>query len=109
MGVAEQLGVSETGEFIEKLQITHNLSIMALFFAMRSCSYLVTKYPEENKRTKILRLKNMVFKKDNRIIPLSTPNVPRNQSVPDIRCDPLPSEGNGMKFHLLVLLVVIYL
>jgi len=26
MGVAEQLGVSETGEFVEKLRITHNLS-----------------------------------------------------------------------------------
>jgi len=49
----------------------------------------------------------MVFKKDNRIIPLSTPNVLCNHSVPDIRCDPLPSEDNGMKFHLLVLLVVV--
>ena len=29
MGVAEQLGVSETGEFVEKLRITHNLSFPA--------------------------------------------------------------------------------
>jgi len=29
MGVAEQLGVSETGEFIEKLRITHDLSFPA--------------------------------------------------------------------------------
>jgi len=50
-----------------------NVLIMALFFAMRSCEYLVTKYPEESKRTKILRLKNIVFKKDNRIIPHSSP------------------------------------
>jgi hypothetical protein len=38
---------------------------------MRSCEYLVTKYPEESKRTKILRLKNIVFKKKGRIIPHS--------------------------------------
>ena len=50
-----------------------NLLIMALFFAMRSCEYLVTKYPEGSKRTKIIRLKNIVFKKDNRIIPHSAP------------------------------------
>jgi len=50
-----------------------NLLIMALFFAMRSCEYLVTKYPEESKRTKILRLTNIVFKKDNRILPHSAP------------------------------------
>ena len=31
MGVAEQLGVSETGEFIEKLRITHDLSFPAAF------------------------------------------------------------------------------
>ena len=50
-----------------------NLLIMALFFAMRSCEYLVTKYPEESKRTKVLRLKNIVFKKNGRIIPHSVP------------------------------------
>jgi len=50
-----------------------NLLKMALFFAMRSCEYLVSKYPEESKRTKIIRLKNVVFKKDTRIIPHSAP------------------------------------
>ena len=52
--------------------VTH-LLVLALFFAMRSCEYLVTKYPEESKRTKILRLRNIVFKKNGRYIPHSVP------------------------------------
>ena len=45
------------------------LLILALFFAMRSCEYLKTRYPEESRRTKILRVSNFVFKKaDGRVI-----------------------------------------
>ena len=44
------------------------LLILGLFFAMRSCEYLETRYPEESRRTKILRRKNIVFKKNGRIL-----------------------------------------
>ena len=47
--------------------VTH-LLILALFFAMRSCEYLETRYPEESRRTKILRCKNFVFKKNGSIL-----------------------------------------
>ena len=49
------------------------LFIMALFFAMRSCEYLETRYPEESRRTKVLRCKNFKFKKDGKMLPLSSP------------------------------------
>jgi hypothetical protein len=38
------------------------LMIGAIFFAMRSCEYLETNSVEANRRTKILRLRNIVFK-----------------------------------------------
>ena len=41
------------------------LLIGAIFFAMRSCEYLITA-AEESKRTKILRLKNISFKRGNK-------------------------------------------
>ena len=44
------------------------LLILALFFAMRSCEYLETSSKEESKRTKILRLKNIKFKKKGKLI-----------------------------------------
>ena len=50
-----------------EIALTH-LLILALFFAMRSCEYLETRYPEESRRTKILRCKNLTFKKNNRIL-----------------------------------------
>lgn len=39
------------------------LLILAFFFCMRSCEFLSTTYKEESKRTKILRLRNLKFKK----------------------------------------------
>ena len=48
------------------------LLIFALFFAMRSCEYLQTSYPEESKRTKILRLKNISFRRKGKILSLSS-------------------------------------
>lgn len=47
--------------------VTH-LLILALFFAMRSCEYLETNSKESEKRTKILRLKNLKFKKKGKIV-----------------------------------------
>ena len=49
------------------------LLIGAIFFAMRSCEYLETNIAEEKRRTRILRLRNVVFKKDGRIVPHSSP------------------------------------
>ena len=44
------------------------LLIGATFFAMRSCEYLKTNHLEDSKRTKIIRLKNIKFKKNGRIL-----------------------------------------
>ena len=41
-----------------EVAVTH-LLILGLFFAMRSCEYLETRYPEESRRTRILRIKNI--------------------------------------------------
>ena len=55
--------------------LTH-LFVLALFFALRSCEYMETRYPEESKRTKILRCKNFTFKKNgcrlNHSLPFET-------------------------------------
>ena len=40
----------------------------AIFFAMRSCEYLRTGREEVSKRTKIIRLKNIIFKKEGTTI-----------------------------------------
>ena len=37
------------------------LLIGAIFFAMRSCEYLEINTPEKERRTKILRLSNVIF------------------------------------------------
>jgi hypothetical protein len=48
------------------------LLIGAIFFAMRSCEYLQTA-SEDKKRTKIVRIGNIIFKKGNSIINHSDP------------------------------------
>jgi len=50
----------------------HELINFAFFFAMRSCEYLKTK---EEKRTHPIRLRNMVFRKNHKIIPQDDPNL----------------------------------
>ena len=50
------------------------LLLGAIFFAMRSCEYLKTG-PEESKRTKIIRLRNIVFKKGSRILKHSSKSL----------------------------------
>ena len=44
------------------------LFIGAVFFAMRSCEYLKTSHQEDSKRTKIIRLANIKFKKRDRML-----------------------------------------
>ena len=51
--------------------VTH-LLIGAIFFAMRSCEYLRTSSRDGEKRTKIIRLGNIMFKKQGRILPNSS-------------------------------------
>ena len=54
-----------------EVAVTH-LLVLGLFFTMRSCEYLETKYPKESKRTRILRIKNIKFKKGGKILPRSS-------------------------------------
>ena len=54
---------------------TISLLIGAIFFAMRSCEYLATNTPESDRRTKILRLRNLIFKKDGKTVPHSSPSL----------------------------------
>ena len=54
-----------------EIAVTH-LLILALFFAMCSCEYLETRYPEESRRTQILRWKSFKFKKEGIILPHSS-------------------------------------
>ena len=44
------------------------LLIGAIYFAMRSCEYLRTAGTKDSKRTKILRLRNLRFKKNGRVL-----------------------------------------
>ena len=52
----------------EKEKALSQLCIGAIFFAMRSCEYLQSSHKEDSKRTNILRLKNISFKKDGRLL-----------------------------------------
>ena len=51
------------------------LLIGAIFFAMRSCKYLETNMKEELRRTKILRLRNIMFKKSGKLLSHSDPVI----------------------------------
>jgi hypothetical protein len=57
------------------------LLIGAIFFAMRSCEYLRTCANEESKRTKILRTRNLKFKKDGKILPHSSEDLHKADMV----------------------------
>jgi hypothetical protein len=57
------------------------LLIGAIFFAMRSCEYLDTSASEEKRRTKMLRMKNIVFKKDGAILSQSHPCLHQSNLV----------------------------
>ena len=54
--------------------VTH-LLIGAIFFAMRSCEYLKTSARDGNKRTKIIRVGSILFKKDGRTMPHENPDL----------------------------------
>ena len=49
----------------------HQLIIMAFFFAMRSCEYLLTTGNE--RRTKTLQMRNFQFTKNHQVLPLDSP------------------------------------
>ena len=49
----------------------HQLTILAFFFAMRSCEYLKT----TRRRTQSLCLRNLVFRRKNKIVPLNDPHL----------------------------------
>ena len=63
-----ELAVSEREKYIDWLRIVD------LFFAMRYCEYLKVA-PEETKRTKIIRVGNVVFKKGNIVIQHNDPDL----------------------------------
>ena len=51
------------------------LLIGAIFFAMRSCEYLKTAARDGDKRTKIIRMGGIMFKKNGRILPHSSTDL----------------------------------
>jgi hypothetical protein len=59
----------------EKEKAISWLLIGATFFAMRSCEYLQTSVNENKKRTKILRLRNFRFKKNDKVLCHSSPEL----------------------------------
>jgi hypothetical protein len=54
------------------LIVFHELTLLAFFFAMRSCEYLKT---TGERRTEPLRRRNFVFRKNNKIMPHDNPNL----------------------------------
>ena len=56
------------------------LSIGAIFFAMRSCEYLRTA-AEETKRTKMIRVGNITFKKNGKVLSHSHPELHKSDMV----------------------------
>ena len=58
---------------LQKAQTWHFIG--AIYFAMRSCEYVRTVLKEDSKRTKIIRLRNIRFKKDGRIVKYDSQNL----------------------------------
>ena len=56
-------------------EATSWLLIGAIFFAMRSCEYLETSNKEESRRTKILRVRNIQFVKNNKKVKYEDPKL----------------------------------
>ena len=53
--------------------VLSQLCIGAIFFAMRSCEYLTSTHNEDSKRTKILRMRNIKFKKNGNFLTNNSP------------------------------------
>ena len=72
----------------------HELINLAFFFAMRSCEYLET---DGERRTEPIRKRNLVFRKDHRIMSHDDPNLANADSITvtfefqkrDLRDDPI--------------------
>ncbi len=58
----------------KELALSH-LCIGAIFFAMRSCEYLISTHNEDSKRTKVLRLRNIQFKKNGITLTHDSQNI----------------------------------
>ena len=74
------------------------LLIGAIFFAMRSCEYCKTS-GEENKRTRIVRLKNITFKKQNKILAHSDENLAQADIV-QIEFEYQKNDRRNVKVHM---------
>ena len=67
---------------VSKLDIAISwLLIGAIFFAMRSCEYLQTNIKEEDRRTKMLRVKNIKFKKKGKCLNINSKNLEKADLV----------------------------
>ena len=55
--------------------VLSQLCIGAIFFAMRSCEYLTSTHNEDSKRTKILRMRNIKFKKEGNFLNNISPHL----------------------------------
>ena len=80
----------------------HELTVLAYFFAMRSCEFLKT---TGERRTEPLRRRNFVFRKNNRIIQHEDPNLHLADAVTitfefqkrDLRDDSITQSKSGDK------------
>ena len=74
------------------------LLIGAIFFAMRSCEYLKTA-AEETKRTKIVRIGNILFKKNNRVLPHSSTQL-KSADLVRIRFEYQKNDHRDVLIHM---------
>ena len=76
------------------------LLIGTIFFAMRSCEYLETSSSEVKKRTRILRMRNIVFKKkQGRIIPHSSSHL-KDVDMVVITCEYQKNDHRDFQVHM---------
>ena len=86
------------------LKAFHELALLAFFFAMRSCEYLVTRGSE--RRTDALRLRNLVFRRNHQIVPHDDPHLEDADTITvtfefqkrDLRDDPITQSKSGDPF-----------
>ena len=74
------------------------LLIGAIFFAMRSCEYLKTS-GEETKRTKIIRLRNVIFKKGRKVLFHDNPDL-ENADLVQITFEYQKNDKRDVKIHM---------
>ena len=67
--------------FTDKEKALGHLCIGAIFFAMRSCEYLQSNHKEDSKPTRILRLRNIIFKRDGNTVNHDSPWINYSELV----------------------------